>query len=286
MSIENDYLADGRFRFGQNWTDFLSVVDESRITEATARMFEVLGDIRGKTFLDVGCGSGIHSLAAIRLGASRVFSFDYDPQSVSCTQEMKRRFAPDADNWHIERGSVLDESYMRALGKFDVVYSWGVLHHTGEMWKALNLVRIPAAKTLMVAIYNDQGLKSRLWLKLKRVYSISPDPVKRLIEAFTFMLTWGKGFIFKPHKAFRNWSTYSRQRGMSPWRDIVDWAGGYPFEVASAGDVFAFFRQRGFTLEKLKTVHDMGNNEFVFSCSSAGQCSGTQHTPTSVLSAN
>ena len=257
-----------RFQFGENWAQFISSVNEERVANAAAKLLESLGDISGKSFLDVGSGSGIHSLAAIRIGASRVFSFDYDAKSVACTTELKRRFAPLAE-WKIESGSALDEAYLRSLGKFDIVYAWGVLHHTGNMWKALDLVRIPAAKTLMVAVYNDQGLKSRLWLKLKRAYSISPDPVKRLIEAFTFMLTWGKAFIFKPHKAFRNWSTYSRQRGMSPWRDIVDWAGGYPFEVASAGDVFAFFRQRGFTLEKLKTVHDMGNNEFVFSCSSS-----------------
>src|ERR1700744_4733542 len=114
-----------RFQFGENWSNFLSVVDESHIAEASARLSELLGDISGKTFLDIGSGSGIHSLAAVRLGASRVVSFDYDPKSVSCTQEMKRRFAPDS-SWTIQQGSALDEDYLRSLGKFDIVYSWGV----------------------------------------------------------------------------------------------------------------------------------------------------------------
>jgi 2-polyprenyl-6-hydroxyphenyl methylase/3-demethylubiquinone-9 3-methyltransferase len=113
--------ASVRFTFGKNWTNFLSVVNEDRIAEATARLSEVLGDLGGKSFLDVGSGSGIHSLAAVRLGASRVHSFDYDPQSVACTREMKERFAS-AANWSVEQGSILDEDYVRSLGQFDIVY--------------------------------------------------------------------------------------------------------------------------------------------------------------------
>src|SRR5580765_2601239 len=217
--MQNDANSEVRFRFGQNWTNFLSIVDERRIAEATARMSEVLGDIRGKTFLDVGSGSGIHSLAAIRLGASRVLSFHYDSQSVACTSELKRRFAPMA-NWQVEKGSALDEQYLRSLGPFDIVYAWGVLHHTGNMWKSFDLVTIPVVHTLMVAVYNDEGRKSRLWLVLKKIYSRSPLPLKKILELVTFMLTWGKVFIFKPRKAIKNWSTYARKRGMSAWRDV------------------------------------------------------------------
>ena len=94
--------ATERFQFGENWTRFLSLVDEERIAQASARLAEMVGDISGKSFLDAGSGSGIHSLAAVRLGAARVVSFDYDPKSVACTAEMKRRFAPMA-NWQVER---------------------------------------------------------------------------------------------------------------------------------------------------------------------------------------
>jgi 2-polyprenyl-6-hydroxyphenyl methylase/3-demethylubiquinone-9 3-methyltransferase len=262
MTVREEQAID-RFQFGENWTRFLSLVDEERITQAADRLSEMLGDIRGKSFLDVGSGSGIHSLAALRLGATRIVSFDYDTKSVACTAELKRRFAPGAD-WRVESGSALDENYLRSLGRFDIVYAWGVLHHTGAMWKSFDLVTIPAGDTLLVAVYNDEGRKSRLWLILKKFHSRSPWPAKKVLELATFMLTWGKAFVFKPRKAFGNWSSYSRQRGMSPWRDVVDWAGGYPCEFANAGDVFAFFRQRGFTLDVLKTVHGLGLNEFVF----------------------
>jgi hypothetical protein len=109
------------------------------------------------------------------------------------------------------------------------------------MWKSFDLVTIPAADTSMVALYNDEGLKSCLWLTLKKVYSKPPLPVNKLLEIITFMLTWGNAFVFEPRKTYANWASYSRQRGMSPWRDVVDWAGGYPCEFANAGDVFTIF---------------------------------------------
>jgi len=127
-----------RFRFGENWKHFLGSLNETRIAEAEKSLKEMLQaeKLSGKSFLDVGSGSGLFSLAAKRLGA-RVHSFDYDPESVACTMELRRRYFDEDSDWTIEEGSVLDANYIDALGKFDIVYSWGVLHHTGQMWQAL-----------------------------------------------------------------------------------------------------------------------------------------------------
>src|SRR3954471_7639318 len=120
-----------RFGFGQNWMRYLSSVDEKRIAQAEHSLVDWLGDLHGLRFLDIGCGSGLFSLAARNLGAE-VLSFDYDRQSVACAEELRRVYRPGDAGWRIEQGSVLDRAYLASLGAWDVVYSWGVLHHTGS----------------------------------------------------------------------------------------------------------------------------------------------------------
>lgn len=261
-----------RFTFGDNWASFLKLLNDDRIRMAEASLKHMLGveSLKGKTFLDAGSGSGLFSLAARRLG-TKVHSFDFDPQSVACTAELKRRYFPEDPEWVVEEASVLDPAYLGRLGAFDVVYSWGVLHHTGRMWDALGNVAplvAPAGK-LFVAIYNDQGVASRAWWWTKKMYNSLPMASKWLVLGPAFIRLWGPTllkdlFRLKP---FHNWRNYSVNsvRGMDPWRDVVDWVGGYPFEVATPEQIFDFFHGQGFRLERLKTcAGGLGCNEFVF----------------------
>src|SRR6267143_2607810 len=170
MRLSEEILGGERFAFGENWARFLALLDDQRIRDAEESLQSKLEveNLAGKSFLDVGSGSGLFSLAARRLGA-RVHSFDYDPQSVACTEELKRRYFLDDGNWVVEEGSVLDRDYLASLGAFDIVYSWGVLHHTGSMWQALENV-VPIVKPggiLFIAIYNDQGKRNRRWRSVK-----------------------------------------------------------------------------------------------------------------------
>ena len=260
-----------RFEFGKNWSQFLALLDEPRISEAERSLQVMLDvkDLHGRCFLDIGCGSGLFSLAARRLGA-RVSSFDFDPFSVVCATEIKRRYFPDDAHWTIAEGSVLDKAYLKSLGTFDVVYSWGVLHHTGEMWQALENVRHVVAKhgKLCIAIYNDQGRASCHWLTIKRLYNRLPQGFKWFVLWPAFLRLWGPTVVrdVARGRAFETWRTYGKdERGMSPWRDVVDWVGGYPFEVAKPEEIFEFFSAKGFVLMKLKTCGcGHGCNEFVF----------------------
>src|SRR5215472_4387743 len=97
--------TEKRFAFGRNWRSFLSRLDDERIREAQRSLREMLGVERldGQSFVDAGSGSGLFSLAAASLGASRVHSFDFDPDSVECTRELKHRYFPEMQNWTIER---------------------------------------------------------------------------------------------------------------------------------------------------------------------------------------
>ena len=278
MTLANDSFdlerrQGQRFGFGENWRNFLSLLDEDRITRAEASLKQMLGsdDLRGLRFLDIGSGSGLFSLAARRLGA-RVLSFDFDPSSVWCTRELRRRYFEADPDWQIERGSVLDADYIAGLGQFDVVYSWGVLHHTGDMWRALEQADrcVAPGGQLFVAIYNDQGGASKRWLKVKQIYNRLPRLLRPLWASLVYLpieLRLFSVFVIrgKPLDYFRRIANFHSPRGMSWWHDKLDWIGGYPFEVATPEALFDFFRARGYELTKMATrAGRHGCNELVF----------------------
>jgi 2-polyprenyl-6-hydroxyphenyl methylase/3-demethylubiquinone-9 3-methyltransferase len=263
--------AGERFTFGKNWARFLPRIDESRIASAEHSLQSMLGQssLAGRRFLDIGSGSGLFSLAAHRLGAE-VVSFDYDPDSYRCTKTLQERYQRATPPWRVIQGSALDRDFLAELGTFDVVYSWGVLHHTGSMWQALDnaVAMVASGGSLFIAIYNDQGAWSPRWRRIKKLYvsgvvgralvvgTIVPYWVLRNLAADLFWMR-------NPLRRYR--FSHPASRGMSFVTDWLDWLGGYPFEFAKPEAILDLVRSRGFDLTRLATVGgSMGCNEFVF----------------------
>jgi len=290
-------VSDSQFSFGKNWNDFLRhSLDADRIAAAIRDTSDFLGlsDLKGLRFMDIGCGSGLFSYVAHSMAAEHITSFDVDPFSVQCCLAMKKR-AGNPQNWEVFEGSILDPGTLRRLPSADIVYSWGVLHHTGDMWGAIRNAAhfVKPGGRFFISIYNRLEYDSLTryrgshgWLRLKRAYNRSGRYTKRSMEAWLA----GKDIVASLvsfRNPLRQISQYKNKRGMSWWHDIVDWLGGYPYEFASAGQVFEFcHRELGLTLERLNTTSSIGCNEFLFSRPPAPTRAHSEtHSPSSSSSA-
>ncbi len=267
-----------RFTFGKNWQDFNArYLNRERVDLAkkSLRDFLGVGDLRGKTFVDVGTGSGVYSLAAFELGAERIVSFDVDRQCVACCKDLHASVGAPS-HWTVEEGSALDRTFIRSLGAFDVVYSWGVLHHTGKMWDAIENVfgLVAPGGVFFLAIYNKaDGIclypdgrfgSSRFWLRVKQCYAALPALLQRCVD-YACMAVLFVGYVVTLRNPFRVIRSHQDtfNKGMS-WETIItDWLGGLPYEYATAAEIFHFARKRGFSLENLTCNNGLLNNEFL-----------------------
>ena len=266
------------FTFGKNWKEFINTyLNDARIEEAKDSLIYFCGGnnlIRGRRFLDIGCGSGLFSLAAFRLGASEVMSFDVDTDSVDCCRELKKKESS-PESWTVVRGSVIDPKFLSEIGTYAFVYAWGVLHHTGAMWDAVRQAcgRVAEGGYLFLALYNKADIvgfmpdgrfgTSSFWTAIKHCYVSLPGPLRFIFEAVCAALLFIVYLL-----SFRNPLAVVRghknNRGMAWMTDLRDWLGGYPYEYAAADEVFRFVAAQGFILENLKTNNGLRNNEFLF----------------------
>jgi SAM-dependent methyltransferase len=250
MHESTDLLKqESHFAFGKNWASYSELVTESQIEEAESWLKRLLGDsIRGKRFLDIGCGSGLHSLAALRLGATEVVGVDLDPDSVATMRRLLTKFAPN-QQWKALEVSVF-ELEKSGIGQFDVVYSWGVLHHTGDMYRALSCAASAVAPqgTFAFALYRLTRLCGFWKWEKKRYAHASPENQKRAQKIFISLFRIDcvlTGRNFKQYLA-----DYPKKRGMDFYHDIHDWMGGWPYESISPEQTDKHMSGLGFGCER------------------------------------
>lgn len=251
-------MSSERYEFGKNWTRFVrQKANQERIAIAKAHLLAFIKreDLKGLDFLDIGCGSGIHSLAASQAGAGRIYSFDYDADSVNATNIMRRQAASISD-WTVEQGDVLDADYVASLGKWNFVYSWGVLHHTGDVWRAVD----NASKTVAdgglfyIALYSEDVQQDpQFWLDIKQKYNKATPAGRRRMEWwYVWTYVMGRNPLFFPFVLWRM-LRHRLTRGMDFFADIRDWLGGWPMQFTRDSDVVEFLRKRGFSMTNIKS---------------------------------
>jgi 2-polyprenyl-3-methyl-5-hydroxy-6-metoxy-1,4-benzoquinol methylase len=240
-----------RFEFGNNWLSFLKHISDESISSAKNNICLWLDneDLSEQRILDIGCGSGIHSFAFWKLGVKEIISFDFDSNSVKATLILWET-AGRPDNWKVFQGSVLDDVFLIGLGKFDIVYSWGVLHHTGDLWNSvLNSISFCTHNNSIVWLALYQGVDTyKDDLKLKLKYNNSSFLGKKFI-VFKEILK----IVKKRRAKGKNFFTWNekRGRGMDTYHDLIDWLGGYPYEVCSRSNLSKFMYENGcWTLKK------------------------------------
>lgn len=250
------------FSFGRNWRSFARFVSEETIAEAQADIINWLGPdgVKGKTVVDIGCGSGIHSLCFHRLGAKSLLSVDVDRDSVICTEKFWRA-AGTPKNWQVREASVLDRASMDAFGRFDIVYSWGVLHHTGRMWEAVdNASRVcePGGR-LWIALY-AKGPQYEEHLRSKQEFNAAPWHYRQKIVWKHLLRKWRH----ERNQGNKSLSWFWHGRGMNAYHDAIDWYGGLPYEVASVPEVIEFLTVRGYSSARIEQAVEGGCSNFLF----------------------
>jgi 2-polyprenyl-6-hydroxyphenyl methylase/3-demethylubiquinone-9 3-methyltransferase len=225
----------------------------------------VLGvpDLRGKYFLDVGSGSGLSSLAALDAGAARIVSFDVDPHSVETTRKL-HAFRGSPSHWQVLHGSALDDAFLASIEPADIVYSWGVLHHTGQMWRAVeNTSRLMKADGCFYLALYTTSAKSGYWLEVKKRYNAASPLQKRLMEGTYFLRHTLLPHLLAGKLPIAYIRDYQKSRGMAYLENVRDWLGGYPYEDAKVEEVLDFGRQR-LALELVKLATGEACTEYLF----------------------
>jgi 2-polyprenyl-6-hydroxyphenyl methylase/3-demethylubiquinone-9 3-methyltransferase len=257
-----------QFDFGQNWIDFAKqALTQEKVAQARSDFLRLFAgiDLKGKTFLDIGFGQGLGLLSAQNAGAT-VFGNDINPK---CRQALalSASVLKVTLDVPVVIGSILDADVVARIADcvaprrtFSIVHSWGVLHHTGNMRKAIENAAslVDDHGYLVIALYNRHW-SSPAWLFVKWLYCSSPRWAKAIFN-----------YLFYPIIAIAKLcvtgkNPFVKNRGMNFYYDVIDWIGGYPYEYASRSEIESILRPLGFSCARFEAAEvPTGCNEFVY----------------------
>jgi 2-polyprenyl-6-hydroxyphenyl methylase/3-demethylubiquinone-9 3-methyltransferase len=261
-------MSQPAFDFGQNWKEFSeNALDASQYRQAQQDFAKLTAGVslQGRDFLDIGFGQGLGLLCAARAGA-RIHGIDINPKCREVFVANSRHLEPESPpQAQVTVGSILDEVPLATARSwaehgFDIVHSWGVLHHTGSMWQAIEnaISLVKPGGHFILAIYNRHW-SSPAWKQIKRLYVASPRPLQKVLTGFFTPVIYVAKFLATGSNPLR------KERGMNFHYDVVDWIGGYPYEYASRDEIEDFMSAKGFALERFTPcTTPIGCNEFVF----------------------
>jgi hypothetical protein len=198
-------------------------------------------------------------VSAAESGAN-VFGIDVDKENIMALE--KTRMAMDYTQApEVCVVSILDQSFVRQHEhQFDIVHSWGVLHHTGNMTKAIEnaCLLVSDNGNFICSIYNRHW-SSPLWKIIKWCYNVFPAPIQKVVVGIMYPVIYLSKWIVtrKDPKAM--------ERGMDFFHNVVDWVGGYPYEYATADEIKSLVTRQGFKILRIIPAKvPTGCNEFVF----------------------
>tara|TARA_Y100001978_G_scaffold159054_1_gene144831 strand:- start:6950 stop:7783 length:834 start_codon:yes stop_codon:yes gene_type:complete len=274
MNWYKEITKGKRYKFGNNWKEFIEKnLNDISINQAIISTKKVLEesqiDLKNKTVIDIGSGSGLFSLVALELGAKFVLSFDYDPDSVNCTKKLLSIRKFDNRRYKCLEGSILNDSFISTLGQFDLVYSWGVLHHTGKIYKALeNSSKLVKKDGLIFISLYQKTILDFFWVIEKKIFNLSSKLVQLYIFK-TYIFIIKLAYFLKGKSLKKVIKNYSSNRGMNFYNDAYDWLGGYPYQGIDTKECIKFYSNLGFENILLKKrskffSFSSGCNEFIF----------------------
>lgn len=161
----NQYTANQK---RTNKKIILKILSAAKITEK---------EIKGKRILDAGCGTGEKSVFLAKAGAKEVVSLDFSKTQL---KEAKLRASKEGlKNIIFVEKNILEDN-LEELGKFDLIISLGVLHHTENPKLGFSQIvgQLNNNGIVIIGLYHKY---SRIFYKLQRFFLhlfVSKDPEK------------------------------------------------------------------------------------------------------------